>query len=416
MAKSQTDPPGRRKVPVSLILVGLAAALVVLAVYFWRAADRPPTTTDVVETGPTLAETVLKEAEYRMKRGEYRAARQIMWEYVRNRPGEVEVRPLLAEACWHIGKHVEAERAVDAVMKQGVFSARLLWLKGKLVRRRGGSNPIFYFRKAAKRTDATDEIRAEYAIEALAGEDAAERAAGEDLLKEIAAGDELPPKLWAALGQRLKQRGLDGLGEVYLQRGSKPRDPKVLAEAGLSLLAAGIENWGRTYLEQARAAGIKDAQVFLLWGQVELKNGHPDRAKNLLNEARARDSGIPRVWLLQGLIEEKTGRLPEAEAVLRRGIDRCRGKGGLAQLWMALGRVCQARNDLVEAVKAYDAAALDRSQRAAALLSAARCLYRVGRYGEALDRIDRAAELGGSEPEIEALRRSIEDARFVEPG
>jgi len=234
------DPGGRNYFP----LVLLALAGVVVAVTIYVAGRGPVEAPRVAEANrPTEAQRVLALAEPLIEGGRHEAAIDLMAAYVRANNDDAEVRPLLAEALAAVGRHEQAERTIDEVIRLAPQMPDALWLKGRLVRRRGGANPMFFFRRAAESPDAAAEVWARYGLELL---EAGEHESAQRYLRR------------AREAGVTDARTLGPLGELALRAGRFAQAEELLTEA---LKTARTNARIYAMLAEAQKNGDKAAQA-----------------------------------------------------------------------------------------------------------------------------------------------------------
>jgi tetratricopeptide (TPR) repeat protein len=175
MTESQKTP--RLRSYATWIPLALAAMILVIAVGFvvhpW--SDHGNVATNAPDGALTMAEQVNQAAAMSMREHKYDEAIHLMVTYIARYPQDVEVRPMLAQAFMAKGENPKAEIVVDQVLLRSPHLARVLWLKGELVRRRGQLNAMFYFRKAVEDSaDVTPEYWSMFGRELLAVNQTAE--------------------------------------------------------------------------------------------------------------------------------------------------------------------------------------------------------------------------------------------------
>jgi len=207
------EPGGKSHLP--LVLLALAGVVVVVTIYIAGGGPAEPPPVRQADK-PTEAQRVLALARPLIEGGRHAAAIDLMETYVRANDDDIEVRPLLAEALAAAGRYEQAERTIDEVIGLAPQMPAALWLKGRLVRRRGGANPMFFFRRAAESPDAGAEVWARYGLELLeAGE---HESAGRYLRRARQAGI-------------ADARTLGPLGELALRAGRFAQAEQLLTEA-----------------------------------------------------------------------------------------------------------------------------------------------------------------------------------------
>ena len=202
---------------LNVVALALTAAVIGLIVYLSVRPDKPPETSSTGVPRTTQAEDVLARARPLMEAGMFNGALGLLEAHVMSTPDDVDVRPTLARAYLGLGKLTEAERTVDDLLRLAPRLAEALWLKGEIVRRRGGKNHRRFFEMAVnKAVDAGPEIWARYGVEMLAD----------------GRGDPAQTYLTRALRAGLRDvRTLGGLGQLALEAGRFDEAEKLLAEA-----------------------------------------------------------------------------------------------------------------------------------------------------------------------------------------
>lgn len=213
MAKpNDKEPPRLLHAAVLLLTAGVIGLTIYVSV-------RPggPAGDEPVAPETTQAEDVLARARPLMQDGLFELARGLLEAHVRSTPDDVEVRPVLAEVYLQLGRLDEAERTVDGLLRLAPRLAEALWLKGKIVRRRGGKNYRKFFELAVnKAVDTGPEIWARYGLQMLRDGDT--EAARTYLTRALRAG--------------LRDfRTLGGLGDLALKAGRFDEADRLLTEA-----------------------------------------------------------------------------------------------------------------------------------------------------------------------------------------
>lgn len=289
----------------------MTAAVVGLTVFLALREPRPPSRPSDND-GSSLARKVLAQVEGLMELGQYESVVSLAQAYVRSHPGDIEVRPLLAEAQLELRRADQAELTIDELLALAPHSPEALWSKGELVRDRGGSGYADYFRKAADSIEgAGPDILARYAQELLARGrmDEAERY----FLRAQSAGAR-------------DARVLGGLGTIALQRKQYDRAEGFLAEA----------------VESDR----ENPHLWVLLSEAQMESGKLDLSAATVAEAmnacrRKRD-----LWMMLGTIRLRQKRTAEAAEALaeaaRYPVVRGRAALGAARCYYDLGEYALA--------------------------------------------------------------------------
>ncbi len=281
-SRSKSGPTRARLTPVLLVLGG-----VVVLLTLWVAFRKPPRVPPG-DQSDSQVEEVLRRARPLVEKGEYAPAVSLMEAHLRGNPDDVSVRPLLSEALMGLGRHDEAERIIDEVIRRAPRVGRALWIKGRLVARRGGDNPMSYFRHAAESPDSSAEIWAGYGLKLLL--DGRYEVAEEYLLRAQTAGLE-------------DHRTLGPLGELALRRKAFAKAEDLLTRALetdranerlWAMLADAQKNGGELEkavktLTEALTAVEESAVLRMQMGEVLLQLDRPETAASAF--AQAAESG-----------------------------------------------------------------------------------------------------------------------------
>ena len=291
-----------------LILLGLTAVVVALTIYVLArnggpagpdaagpVAGRPATPAG----GPTEAEQVLARARGLLAAGDeriakatpadgrgdsaemrwaqlaYQGARDLARAYVRAHPGDVEIRPVLADALCRLGEYDQAEQVVDRVLRRAPRSAAALWTKGEICLRRGDGDHAEWFRAAA-RSPAADA------------------------------------RIWARYGAWLARAGRRDEAEEYLRRALDAglADPATVSALGRIALWKDRFEEAERMLEQATRGERADPDDLALLAEARINLGRPEQAARALNRAMKLDKGRRRGGLLMllGKVRVQQGR------------------------------------------------------------------------------------------------------------
>ena len=175
--------PPQRRTHLTIALLIAAAGVLGGAIYLAVAPSGKSTSLPLGEPGPSPAERTRRAVEELLARADrmdpkagphavlarsqgYEAACELARKYVRlSDPRDVVVRPVLARAQLRLGRMQDAERTIDDLLRLAPASAEGLWLKGELVRARGGQRAMQFFRLAAESDQATPELWSRYGTE-----------------------------------------------------------------------------------------------------------------------------------------------------------------------------------------------------------------------------------------------------------
>jgi tetratricopeptide (TPR) repeat protein len=271
--------------------------------------------------------------------------------YLLTDPEDTVVRPALTELLLRLDKLAEAEQVMDKLLELAPESAQGLWLKGRIMRRRGKEGYMEYLRRAADKPTADARIL-------------------------------------QTCGQALLDAGQYKQAEKYLKRALQAR------RRANDRLAA------------------RDAQMLYGLGVIELRRNRLDRAAELLGEAaKLAPSDLP---ILLELLEalRLAGRHAQAAETLSDARGRFGKWVDRAALSMELGKIRRDQGKWVEAAEAFAQASGHPSFGAEAALQAAQCYYNAGRYASAMQHIDAAVKVRRDDPEALEWLSKIEDARF----
>jgi len=121
-------------------------------------------------------------------------------------------------------------------------------------------------------------------------------------------------------------------------------------------------------------------------------------------------SGLSRLWALRIVCLRKSNESIEALLTVAAMADSLQELG--ADLCL-VGEILVKYECYADAAKAFELAARDNSVRRKACWGAAICNYRLGQYAKAMEYIDVVAAMNPNDPNVLAVQKRIEDARFV---
>jgi tetratricopeptide (TPR) repeat protein len=262
----------------------LLAVAVVLALTIYVAV-RPPgesSRAPVGRPGPSAAERTRRVIEELLakadalnvksgpvgavaRREAYETACRLAASFIqREDRNDIVVRPMLARAQLRLGRLKDAERTIDELLRLSPESAQGLWMKGELVRARGGKDAVEYLRRAAESEEATAEI-------------------------------------WARYGAALLSQGQVAAGEGYFQRaydaGQRDR-PTLLALAERAMREHEFARAEERFAEAVRI-GPPSALVLSRLAEAQKDGGRLEAAEKTLREAMALQDA-PELWLRLG--------------------------------------------------------------------------------------------------------------------
>jgi Flp pilus assembly protein TadD len=216
--------------------------------------------------------------------------------------------------------------------------------------------------------------------------------------------------LWLK-GELLQARGAGGAMDFFRRAAESDKaPPEIWARYGL--LALRHDDWEQAekYLTQAEKAGQADAATLHGLARLAQHDGKFARAEQLLQRVADARPGDPAALAMLAVAQKDADKLPQAEKTIRKAMELSESPG----LWEQLGDVLLLERRRVEAGEAYARAAEHPAHQVSAAFKAARCYYLEDKYALAMKYIDRAAEAAPA-PEVLALRKQIEDARFGQP-
>lgn len=290
------------------VLLALTCVVVGVTVFISQEPERlTPGPEQVEKPHKPLSDQVLAQVAPLMKQGIYAPARDLMVTYVSKFPNDVEVRPVLAEAQMGMGLYDDAEHTIDNALRLSPRTARVQWLKGQLVRRRGGNFITFYRNAAVESVDATPEIWAGY---------------GQALLAE---GNETDAAKW--------------LGKA-IEGGQK--DAATLGAMGQIEMSAGHWERATDLLGGALDQGERNSHLWALLAETHEKCNRPEQALGALARGiKLCPSG--ELYMAQGTLLLKQNKALEAAgafALAGRYRDyQLEGPVQAAELYLGQGRV-----------------------------------------------------------------------------
>ncbi|MCY2931195.1 MAG: hypothetical protein NTV86_17240 [Planctomycetota bacterium] len=417
------DQPGPRLFSTNtMIVLGVAGVLIAAAAWMHYApsARTPAKAPAPASAAGDDAAKVLEDAARLMQPQDNPAAEtqnyieavRTMQAYVQRHPGDVQVRPAMAQALWQLGQYPLAESTCDDLLKRKVINARVLMLKGICVRQRTGRPALAMFEKALKAPGADAEVQAEYAVEALTAGDEKQKAQVPALLDQVLVGGSLRAERWADFAFRLSRANEPKAYQFFekgLEAGAKK--PAILVRIGFGLLQGGQEAWGRKYLSAARQAGVNAPEFLRVWGQAELQVNNVDRGRELINESLGLKADQRECYDL--LARSLTGpdALTQAEAVLARGVAACANPADQDWLQVRLGENRERQQNYRDAAETYARAVRTPEQTLLAAKGAARCYLKLMQIDNAAEWVAKAAAVGAGDAEVKQIKAQIEQAR-----
>jgi tetratricopeptide (TPR) repeat protein len=264
-------------------------ALLAAVVVFVATRSRQSTPVESRQQTP-LHEEVLAKARPLVERGRYGTAIGLMRSYVSAHPGDVEVRPLLAEAQLAAGEVAKAQATLEQLLQLAPNHSRGLWLMGEVHRRQDKDDYVSFYKQAADAPDADARMWARYGAAMLErGEfdEAAEYLAKARQAGLTGAATALPlAELAARDGDWQRAEDLLGLGLR-----ERPHDGRAWA-----LLVEAMEKQGK--LSEAAATAERALEriqpddqpiVYMYLGRVQASRGlHAEAAEAFAKAARNR--------------------------------------------------------------------------------------------------------------------------------
>lgn len=187
--------------------------------------------------------------------------------------------------------------------------------------------------------------------------------------------------------------------------------PTIWAKFGLLMLSENNAAEAETYLRRALAAGLRNELTLRGMGEIALQAGRFEDAEKFLAEAVGHNPRDPNLWAELAEAQKNVGKMDAAADSVAKGL-ALRETGALHKLH---AEVLLLSKSLPAAADAYAKAADFPAQAFECSLRAASTYYRLGKYALAMKFVDRAAEITPDHPEVVALLRKIEDARFGKP-
>ncbi|MBI5725407.1 MAG: tetratricopeptide repeat protein [Planctomycetes bacterium] len=296
--------PGGQGRNVRIILLALIAVVAGLALYV--AFSPPPRPqTELPQQPPDQGKQVLAAAEKLIREAQadaigdelrmasYRQARDLLWSYNLKNPRNTETLLLLADVSLRLCRmnahdsanmFAQANQAVDIVLEMAPNSSRGLWLKGELVRRRGGKDFMDYFARAAD-SPASDW------------------------------------QVWTAYGMELINQGKADQARRYVDRaaasgatGAGTR--KILLARAELAFAAGQYAQARELFRQAADSDTADMHAWLMLARATEKSADPAATLKTLDEAvdALRDRLKGEIFFMKGSILARSGDWEKASA------------------------------------------------------------------------------------------------------
>lgn len=191
--------------------------------------------------------------------------------------------------------------------------------------------------------------------------------------------------------------------------------PEIWGKYGLRLMQRGEPEEAESYLRRAIAAGSEDAAVYRMAGEIAWANGRREEALSRLRRARTLEPRDPRNCSALAEAQAMAGRYAAALDTLDGGLDAAKGTAR-ALLELQRGEILEMAGKWEQAGEVYAEVAGGIRMTLPALIGAARSYHRAGKDARAMGYIDQAYQLAPENPEVVALRKRIDNARFVKPG
>ncbi|MFP4353566.1 MAG: tetratricopeptide repeat protein [Phycisphaerae bacterium] len=191
--------------------------------------------------------------------------------------------------------------------------------------------------------------------------------------------------------------------------------PEIWSAFGRALLGRKQIDDALGYLAKAYAAGARQEEVVVPLAAARMQAKQYDRAAALLAEARTHTPQSARAWVLSAMVAKQQNRLEQAEACFRQALQTPIDPGQAASVWMEIGQLAWLDHRWIESAEAFAEASTYRPLRGQGAFEAARAYFRADQYALAMEQIDRAWQDLSDDPEVQRLRKQIEDARFGPP-
>jgi len=249
----------------------------------------------------------------------------------------------------------------------------------------------------------------------------------ERVVDDLLAIDPRCPEGLFLKGQIMRLLGKEGHMD-YLRRAveASGSDAEILAAYGRGLIAEGLHEQARGYLEKAiqvrrQAAGqltADDAGILYDLAIIDMREPageHLGRASEYL--AQAAKLAPSSIDIVLKLIEAQrlAGKLDAAEQIFEDALERFNKWADQAALRMELGRIRSRQQRWLDAAEAFKRASGHPTLGAEAALEAAKCYYSAGKYAMAMEQIDAALAAAPQDPDVLQWAAKIEDARFPRP-
>lgn len=191
--------------------------------------------------------------------------------------------------------------------------------------------------------------------------------------------------------------------------------PRIWGNYGLWLMQRGAPEQAEEYLQKAVHADTENADIYRALGQIRWQQGQQEAALDLLRKAAKQAPRDAANWSALGEVHAARGEYDQAVEAITSGLDISRGPER-ALLHLQLGEIFERKGDYEQGAQAYIRSTQLGHMALPGLLGAARCYHRSGQHAKAMSYVDQAYELTPEDPEVQQLRKKIEDARFVRPG
>ncbi len=260
--------PVAKKKWTNWALLALAGVVIVIALVIAFSSPAPERTAAVSPKDPnvTLVQDILKTAMIEIQLGQIDKSIELMSAYVQQVPDDVSVRPLLAQALILGNKSAAAEREVDEILQRRPNQAEVLWMKGELIARRGGSNYLPVWQKAVQAPDAT-------------------------------------PETWLRFGLRMLGSGDETTGEEYIRKAFQAgiKDYRTYSALGRIAYKNNRFEEALSQLNEALQRRPDEAKIWLLVASCYKHLNQTDKALQTLEEALKSARGPERSMLLMEL-------------------------------------------------------------------------------------------------------------------
>jgi len=242
------------KVYLTVALLVLAAVVVVITLYIANRplnAPPPPRLKARQRQHSQQRQNALFRAKSLLARRQWGAANDLLAEYAKSNPHDIEALMMLAKSEVLLKRFSAAEKTIDRVIRLQPRNPEALWLKGELVAKRKGNNPMYFLRQAAEFADKTT------------------------------------PGIWADFGIILLAEGEFREAEQFLRRAMDAGLNDIRTLGGMGDLSLRREDYASAvkWLEEARKIAPADIRIWGLLAEAQLNAGNASEAEKTLQQA-----------------------------------------------------------------------------------------------------------------------------------